>query len=90
MSLENDALEERPNDYLGSIRGDLVEVVRTVGGTKLMTFMCRRYRPKTNRFSLARIFSSHLPVEGKLMGVDGAERGDRDRTLTKVIGLDGS
>jgi hypothetical protein len=48
-----------------------------------MTFMWRRYRPKTNRFSLARIFISHLPLEGKLMGIDGAERERWDRTLTK-------
>src|SRR3972149_2604717 len=48
-----------------------------------MTFMWRRYRPKTNRFSLARIFSSHLPLEGKLIGIDGPERGRRDKTLTK-------
>src|SRR5712691_6155990 len=40
-----------------------------------MTFMWRRYTPKTNRLSLARIFSSHLPLEGKLLGVDGAEPG---------------
>jgi hypothetical protein len=44
--------------------------------------MCRRYSPTTKRFSLARILSSHLPSEGKLMGIDGAERGDWDRTLT--------
>jgi hypothetical protein len=48
-----------------------------------MTFMWRRYTPKTNRLSLARIFSSHLPLEGKRMGIDGAERGRVDRTLTK-------
>ena len=29
-----------------------------------MTFMWRRYSPKTNRFSLARIFTNHLPLEG--------------------------
>jgi hypothetical protein len=33
--------------------------------------------------SLVRIFSSHLPLEGKLIGVDGVERGRLDRTLTK-------
>ena len=48
-----------------------------------MTFMWRRYRPKTNRLSLARIFSSHVPLEGKRMGIDGADRGRWDRTLTK-------
>ena len=48
-----------------------------------MTFMWRRYKPKTNRLSLARIFSSHVPLEGSLMGSAGAERGRRDRTLTK-------
>ncbi len=48
-----------------------------------MTFMWHLYTPKTNRLSLARIFISHLPLEGKLMGVDGSERGGLDRTLTK-------
>src|SRR6266542_4467799 len=35
-----------------------------------MTFMWRRYTPKTNRLSLPRIFSSHLPLEGKRMGIE--------------------
>ena len=48
-----------------------------------MTFMWRRYTPKMNRLSLARIFSSHLPRAGKILGVDGAEWGVLDRTLTK-------
>ena len=48
-----------------------------------MAFMWRRYSPTTNRSSLVRILSSHVPLEGKLMGIDGAERGRRDRTLTK-------
>jgi hypothetical protein len=37
--------------------------------------------PEDDRSSLARIFSSHLPPEGKLMGVDGVERGRLNRTL---------
>jgi len=48
-----------------------------------MTFMWRRYTPMTNRLSIARIFSSHAPVEGTLMGSDGVARGGRVKTLTK-------
>jgi hypothetical protein len=48
-----------------------------------ITLICRLYRPTTNRSSLPRIFTSHLPLVGKCIGIDGIERGDRDRTLTK-------
>jgi hypothetical protein len=48
-----------------------------------MTFMWRRYIPMTNRFRLARIFSSHWPLDGIRMGVAGAKRGRPDSTLTK-------
>jgi hypothetical protein len=56
-----------------------------------MPFIWRRYRPTTNRPSLARTFSNHLPLEGKLVGVDGGKRGLLDRTLTKrtISGLTG-
>ena len=37
-----------------------------------MTFMWRRYTPKTKRPSLARSLRSHLPVEGRRIGNDGA------------------
>ena len=40
-----------------------------------MAFIWRRYTPKTNRRSLARIFSSHVPLPGKLTGIDGFRRG---------------
>ena len=36
-----------------------------------MTFMWRRYTPNTNRFSLARIFISHGPLDGNRSGIDG-------------------
>jgi hypothetical protein len=48
-----------------------------------MTFMWRLYIPMTNRFRLARIFTSHWPLDGNCMGVDGVKRGRLDRTLTK-------
>ncbi len=48
----------------------------------LMTFIWRRYTPKTKRPSLANTFSSHSPLEGKHLGVGGAERGRLDKTLT--------
>ena len=48
-----------------------------------MAFIWRRYSPKMNRLSLPRIFNSHGPLDGKLMGICGARRGLLDRTLTK-------
>src|ERR1700694_2808373 len=33
-------------------------------------FISRRYRPKTNRFFVPRIFKNHLPPEGRLRGVE--------------------
>ena len=48
-----------------------------------MTFMWRRYRPTMNLLSLPRIFSNHLPLGGRFMGIDGMERGGLDKTLTK-------
>ena len=44
-----------------------------------MAFICRRYSPTTSRCSLARTLTSHLPVEGRLTGVDGAVRGELGR-----------
>ena len=48
-----------------------------------MTFMFRRYMPKTNCRSRARILSSHGPVTGNLTGMSGIERGCLANTLTK-------
>ena len=48
-----------------------------------MTLVWRQYTPKTNRLSLAKIFSNHSPLDAKLMGVNGAERGRLARTFTK-------
>jgi hypothetical protein len=48
-----------------------------------MTFIWRLYIPRTNRFRLAIIFSSHWPLEGNLMGMGGAKRGARQSRLTK-------
>ena len=53
-----------------------------------MTFMWRRYTPKTNRLSLARIFSSHSPSEGKLMGVGGAPEGVISAAAIRCAGGD--
>jgi hypothetical protein len=50
---------------------------------KPMVFMWRRYCPKTNRFSVARILNSHIPCPGKLMGIDGTSGGRFAMTLTK-------
>jgi hypothetical protein len=44
-----------------------------------------QFTPTTNRFSRLRTFTSHLPLEGMLIGAEGVKRGARNRTLTKRI-----